>query len=431
MNQGINYQVTADTRQAQGAFGQLGGLLGQLTNGFKLGFGIDFASRINQAIASIPGKLKEAVGIGIGFNASIEGSTIALAGMLGQMAPDRFKNLQEGLKGSKELISELRKEALTTTATFRDLVEGTQGLVGPALSAGIDLDQIPKMAAMMSRTVSAMMPWASGGQLLQEGRALITGDVGPNSFVANSLGITREQVKEATRAGKLFEFLEKSMKSFNAAADMAAMTLKGLESRLDDSFNDVMGKATEKAYEQLKKLFIAVIEFVESDQFTKLATVLGDVTQKGIAAATEGAKQAGPITEGWQMFMGALTDAMNAPRGIGAFAFAHGMRREIQAGDNFPIPGEETERTPAVTEFNFPSPEEHFKERAAAAKDIEIMLKGFRTSEMSSNGMYFTAGGQAAESEARRFQNRSVALLQQIRDALKGGLDVRLPELVG
>ena len=219
---------------------------------------------------------------GIDLVSAADNATIALASMLNQLDPANFGTLGKGISGATKLISGLEKQAETTIATFDQLLASTQALMGPALTAGISVERIPALAAMISRAVTTLMPGAPGMQIGQEARALLTGQIGPDAQVAKSLGITGDQIKSAIKAGTLFEFLETKMGAFNTAAELMARTLTGLASNLQDVTNRVLRPAFTNSEDALRSLFGTITDFVKSDTFKTLADVMAKVAEKSI-----------------------------------------------------------------------------------------------------------------------------------------------------
>lgn len=252
-------------------------------NWLKTGFGIDIAGRLNSALMRIPAALQQAIETGIRFNSTLEDSELGIAGLLRAIAPERFASLDAALAASQGMMRDLRKEAETTAATFGQLVEASQGLMGPAMTAGIPLEKMAKLASMIARTVGTVMPGAPGYQIMQEGRALLTGDIGPAAFVAKSIpGITKQGIDEATRSGRLFEFLEEKLGAFNEAAERSGGTFTVLLSNLTDAFEGVSADATKGLFVDLKEFIRDLTTLVRSPVFREALGNLG--TAAGLAA---------------------------------------------------------------------------------------------------------------------------------------------------
>lgn len=440
----VQIAVTAQTQQAQAAINGLAGQFQGLFNSLKTGFGIDLAGRINQQIMRIPEALMSAARTGMSFNSVLEDSTLAFAGMLRQFEPGKFGNLEAGIKGSKVLIAELRKEAMTTTATFRDLVQATQGLMGPGLSAGIPLEKMAALSAMMARTVSAIMPGAPGMQLMQEGRAMLTGNIGPDAQVAKALGITSEQIKAATQQGRLYEFLTEKMRVFNEVADRAAGTLTGLVSNLKDAFDNAMGQAMEVSFERVKEFIQKLKGFVESDDFkkgAKAAATLGTEMVEG--AGVVGTGILGPLNTLRDRYLEGVTEFSTqffyAGNFLGAFTAPFKRFSEMNdierqraelAGMSLEPPEEPGSPSSAGGRSRRRQPDLN-PIIAASSRDhlMTTFLQGFRAPEVGNRGLFMTAGGQAAQRELASLQQRSLTALIQIRDRLNDGLALNLDSL--
>lgn len=229
--------------------------------------------------SAVKAGISEMVGTGISFNSTIENVTIGIAAMMRQMEPAKFTSFNLAMLGSAEIVKGIKKEALTTAATFEDLAQSTQGLIGPMLRSGIPLAQVPAASGMLSRAVSAVMPWARSGQFIQEGRALLTGDINQNAFLARALNITRQQVLEAQRAGRMMEFLRERLYAFNEAAERVMGTQTGLRSNLSDVWMDVMGDLTRTMYTDLKAFTGDMIAWIKTDDFKNGARAIIDMVQ--------------------------------------------------------------------------------------------------------------------------------------------------------
>jgi hypothetical protein len=279
-NSKIELQVGADTQKAQASIAAFG-------NWLKSGFGLAVANRLTNALARIPEAIAKAVETGLKFNSTLEDAELGMAGLLRAIAPEKFATLDAALAASQGMMRDLRKEAETTAATFGQLVEASQGLMGPALTAGIPLEKMAKLASMIARTVGTVMPGAPGYQIMQEGRALLTGDIGPAAFVAKTIpGITKQAIDEATRAGRLFEFLEERLGAFNEVATRGAETFTVLTSNLKDAFEGVMGDSTKPLFDNLKSFLKDLRSLVLSPEFQRAVAILGNVASAGVETSS-------------------------------------------------------------------------------------------------------------------------------------------------
>ncbi len=228
------------------------------------------------------------IGTGVGFADRMENVQIGLAGMMRQMKPEQFQTFNSAMAGAEEVMHGIKREALTTVATFAELAEATQGLMSPMLNAGIKLGDTAKVAAMITRAVSAVMPWANSGQFIQEGRALLTGNINRNAFLAMSLGITPEEVHKAQKAGTVLQMIEQRLGAFTTAAQLTANTLTGLASNIRDAWEIAWGEGTQGLKEDLKKRLREVFDVLQSDEFKATAKGVGMIGQRVSAAAGAG-----------------------------------------------------------------------------------------------------------------------------------------------
>lgn len=297
----VNVIVDAETGPAKQA-------LEGFVQWFKAGIGMDMARRFTDLLLRIPQYVTAAVSRGVQFNAMLEDTQIAMAALLRQLSPEAFGDFGLAMDGARKLIAGLRQEALTTKATFGELVQATQGLIGPAMAAGIDVGRIPAVASMVSRAVSTVMPGAPAFQVMQEGRALLTGQIGPDAQLAKNLGITGPMVKEAISQGRIYEMLAEHMGAFNEAAEMSMGTLSGLVSNLSDAFDDAMASATTDLHEQIKLFVGQIKDAISSDDFKQAAREFGTSLMDIAQAIVIAAQAIGPLSKAWNWVSETLSD---------------------------------------------------------------------------------------------------------------------------
>ncbi len=305
MSAKVNLIIDAETGPAKQA-------LEGFVQWFKAGVGMDMARRFTELLTRIPQYVTAAVSRGVQFNAMLEDTQIAMAALLRQLSPEAFGDFGLAMDGARKLIAGLRQEALTTKATFGDLVQATQGLIGPAMAAGIDVGRIPTLASMISRAVSTVMPGAPAFQVTQEGRALLTGQIGPDAQLAKNLGLSGPMIRTAIAQGRLYEMLAEKMGAFNEAAELAMGTMSGLISNLSDAFDDAMASATTDLHDQLK-LFVGQIKEVIAgrdfrravSEFTESLINLAD----GLLRLTLGLE---PILRWFNRVLGGIPDVVGA-----------------------------------------------------------------------------------------------------------------------
>lgn len=453
-DQRTNIRVGADTREAEK---KLKGFLKDFEDRLKTGFGIDFASRIVntmvRAVSLLETGLRTAFHTGIAFNSTLENATNALAGILRTISPESFGTFNKSLEASRTLVRMLKEEARLTIATFEDLVQASQGLIAPAINAGVPLEKIPALVSMVSRAVSAMMPNAPGYQIMQEGRALLTGDINANSSVAKYLEITSEHVKLAREQGRVYEFLNEKLGGLNEAAEAAMNTLSGLISNLTDELKIGLGDAMHGATEQIKVLIRALTEFVATPEFKRLAGLVGDTGARAAqyaGAATMAAARNQPaldylttmgeagVTTPIAGALGFATGGMGGARGLMAANLVRLFNEfstrvtsdvfdsvlDVVAPWHGPL-GTEERALPTIKVTAQGSPADDGEARAKAAADWSKSMSG-GLSQMSvspgEHGLYYTAGGSMVQRELQNIQRSIAKDIGRVRELMERGL---------
>lgn len=209
--------------------------LSRATNGLNSIFtsAVGYAAGIagfNGLTASIQGT----VGAIFNFQKSMEVHETGLAGILLSMTEINGRALTwgESLSISKNIMAQLNSEAIRTAATTEELTTAFRGILGPALSAGMTIDQITQLTVTGVNAVKSIMPASADmqRQLVQELRDLVAGGIqASSSTLATALGLKDKDIKEAKQSAEgLFKFLMDRLKGFEISAPWYAKTWQGL-----------------------------------------------------------------------------------------------------------------------------------------------------------------------------------------------------------
>lgn len=182
------------------------------------------------------------------YNKTLENSRLGIAAIITSMAgitDESGRQLQGQQKFNAAVqvaVSQQRQLeviAMSTAATYQELVTVYQALLAPALAAKLTLGQTVTLTGLMTNSVKAMdLPM---NQIVQESRDMLTGNIDNNSQLAKSLGITREMVKEWTTKRTLFDEITKRLEGFTYASREFENTWDGAVSNLKDALQKALG----------------------------------------------------------------------------------------------------------------------------------------------------------------------------------------------
>lgn len=235
-----------------------------------------FALAVGGAVVSLralEAGMRNVVGTGLKFNSTLETARIGVAGILRSTQPERFKTFTDALDASAEAVEKLRKAAAKSPATVKELVESFQGITGPATQGGMSLNQQVDLAVTLSQALSSA--GIASHQLLQESRALITGQIDRNALLAKYLGLTSQDVQRAKEQGQLYEFLTDKLKGFREGQDAAANSLSVRLSNLEDAWDYFTGKLTEPVLDPLKDAILELTERLQDSAIYAQAFTMG------------------------------------------------------------------------------------------------------------------------------------------------------------
>lgn len=235
---------------------------------------------LSQAAAAISGariaqSLTGIIRRGVDFNTQVEQARLGIAAVLKQFdETGKFKNFDEAINESGRALDLLKQKAVTSPASFANLVQAFQGTVGPMTAANIALRDQVNLIVNMSQALAGL--GIRDEQILQETRALITGNINANAAAAKILGITSADISAAKQQGQLYEFLSSKIAAFAEAGERGSNTLAILRSNFGDALEQRAAAATEKLTAALGRLFARLTDLVQSDGFTGLLTTIAD-----------------------------------------------------------------------------------------------------------------------------------------------------------
>lgn len=206
----------------------------------------------------------------IEFNKNIQQAQLGIASLflaVGQVRNEMgdvvtgAEGLSTALKIAKTQTELLRKDALSTAATFDELLQTFQIGLAPGLAAGLSPDEIRNLAIRISQAASAIgLPM---NQLSEEIRSILAGTIQQRTTrIAAALGIRNEDIRNAKQAGRLFAFLSDRFDAFGVAGQKAMDQFFGIVTRVQDAFKQLLGTAGLGFFEQLQTLLKETFELV-------------------------------------------------------------------------------------------------------------------------------------------------------------------------
>lgn len=198
---------------------------------------------------------------GIAFNSAMEQSQISIGSLITSMATledeqGRILTGAEKYAAAQSIASDMMKEiqrlGLETTATTTELVEGVQGVMGSALNAGLNLRQIPEFAVAAAQAMQTMQ--IPLNQMRTEIDALLTGNITKSQdILAPRLGIDKETINSWKEQGILVEKLMEKLSAFQQAGKDVAKTWQGLTSNLNEAIDVISGQVSIRLSSALKE----------------------------------------------------------------------------------------------------------------------------------------------------------------------------------
>lgn len=214
----------------------------------------------------------------IQFNRTIERSELGIAAILTAVGEVRgafgevvsqAEQLSLAQNEARRQTQLLRRDALTTAATFQQLTDTFQVALAPGLTAGLDVDKVRRFSLRISQAALAL--GVAQNQLSEEVRSILSGTIRPQTTrIAVALGITNDDIRRVRDLGQLGQFLEDRFSAFGEAGKRALDTVDGLLGRVADGFAQVTGEAGRSIgfFDDVKDLLRDILDlFLDFDQF--------------------------------------------------------------------------------------------------------------------------------------------------------------------
>lgn len=212
---------------------------------------------------------------GIEFNSSLELSRIGMASIITSMVQledaqgkvlEDAKKYQAAQGIAADMMKEIQRLGLETTATTQELVEGVQTIMGPAVQAGMALKDIPKFAVAGAQAMQTLgIPL---NQMRTELDAILTGTVNKTQDIlapklfADVKGDLGEYIRGLKEAGTLIPELNKRLEPFALAGKDVAQTWTGLTSNLSEALDVLSGNSAQGITKSLKEAIAVMQDFI-------------------------------------------------------------------------------------------------------------------------------------------------------------------------
>lgn len=217
--------------------------------GGALAFGAVTAAA-NQAFDAI-GKIPKD---GIKFAMDVEVSQLGMAGVFSSILEVDGKAIafDQSMQLAEGSIRRLQKAAAETASSSGELIDTFQAMVGPALAAGMTIEQVEKAVVVGVNAVKTQ--GLAGAQIKQELRDIIGGgDITAASSIATMLGITDADIAKAKASAEgLFGFVMQRMSGFSESADRYKTTLRGALEGLQEEITQASAQAMAPAVDAAK-----------------------------------------------------------------------------------------------------------------------------------------------------------------------------------
>lgn len=188
----------------------------------------------------------------------------------------------------KAAIARIRQGSLELVGvTSSDLVPVFQVIAQQSSQIGINLEQSADLALSAAAALGTIgLPL---NQARQEITSLVTGTIDMNSVLAKSLGITNQMVGTWRNQGKVFEELTKRLEAYRAGNALAAQTINGVFSNIQEIVEEIGRLAGEELLAPIVAQLNVLYEYFKAnkDELVAYITDLTATLAEGVQAAVD------------------------------------------------------------------------------------------------------------------------------------------------
>lgn len=231
-------------------------------------------NNVQQAIASIAATGQKAYQLLIGQNVELQQQLLATQASLvatnkvliqGVEQTDPSAAIKALTEPVNEAVRQLRKDSLELVGvTSKDLVPIFQLLAQSSASIGASLGDSSDLAIDFAAALGTLsIPLF---QARQEINSIITGQITSDSQLAKSLNLNNQQVNAWKAQGTLVEELTKKLSAFRAGNQLAAQTIDGVSSNIQEVIDEIARTAGEPLLQPIVSGLTSIYNFLQQNQ---------------------------------------------------------------------------------------------------------------------------------------------------------------------
>ena len=251
--------------QSKGSFKDLLGGLSQVAFGYQ---------NIVGTVQSLAGKGQQAYNLLIGQNVRLQGELLATQASIvatnkviadGAEIKDPTKAIKALKEPTDQAIAQLRKGSLDLVGvTSNQLVPIFQLIAQQSSNIGATLGDSSELTLSFAAALGTLqIPLF---QAREEVTSILNGTITMNSRLAKSIGLNNEMVTKWKAQGVLVERVTERLSAFRAGNALAAQTIDGISSNIQEVIDEITRVAGEPLIEPIVKQLDLLYQFLKQNQ---------------------------------------------------------------------------------------------------------------------------------------------------------------------
>jgi hypothetical protein len=250
-------------------------------NAFKIGGAVEITHQLTEAAREVPRVLADWLKQGVEFNAEIQKTQTALAGLFRQEAPGQFQTFDRAREAAGQTVELLKAKANELGVAYTDMFDSFEHAQAQMATGGItnireEINLISVLnRAMQSLGVSSQQASRDIGDILQgqASRTLGGGRLGA------AMGMSKEEldqnIQSWKQAGTLYQELTTRLAGFQEAGRAASQNFNSDVTRMQNAILDLKAAAAGPIMEPLTDSIEKLAKIMQSADAKILATDLG------------------------------------------------------------------------------------------------------------------------------------------------------------
>lgn len=260
----IRIQTQAQLQELERTRKEVSGLREQVSGlgqAIRTGLGVEGVRMASRGLQQVTSLMRQGIATGIRYNAMLQETGDAIAGILVAADADKYQDFNEALEAGQAILERLRRDADWTGASIDSVIGLFTRTAAVARAANIEVEQHAGLVIQAMNAVNRL--GLDQGLSETNFQALLQGQASTRNLLARALELSQEDVSAAHREGRLFDLLSERLRAVNGEVDGFNAGLN----RLGNAWRELTGTVTADLFANLEDGVKGLTEALKDEGF--------------------------------------------------------------------------------------------------------------------------------------------------------------------